>query len=394
MEERKIKHKYNVGDIINGLILTEQCYSKDKTGINKKAYKYTYLVCGYNCGEYYKKGIYHKEHMIMENNLSHGAGCAICSKNGFVAPSINSIHVLSPEMEKFLKNKDDAIKYTPKSNEQIPCICPDCGKEYIRSCFKIHEYGVPCMCGDGFSYPEKFMFEVLRQLKVNFKPQYYLENSMFRYDFYLIDYNIILEVNGIQHYKQKWERDEVENDAIKKEFAFSCGFNDDNYIVLDCRESNLQFIKESILNSKLNCILDCSVIDFSRCAEFASNNLVMEASRLWNLNKNIQEISDEMLLDKHTIISYLKQGNDIGWCSYKVGDGTKLYHKRKMENAIHSSGVVGVSWNKNIKKWNARIGVNGTRIDLGRFNNLDDAIAARKQAEEKYLSKYLLQKNN
>lgn len=388
MEKQKTKgYKYAVGNIVNGLIITEQCYKQDKSGFKKKAYKYKCPVCGYDCGEYYKKGVYHKEHMVMENNLGHGAGCAVCSKNGFVAPSINSIHALRPEIEIFLKNKDDAIKYAPKSDQKLECICPDCGKEYIRSCAKISDYGVPCACGDGFSYPEKFMFDALRQLKVNFKPQYYLEGSMFRYDFYLLDYNIILEVNGIQHYKQKWERNEVENDKKKKDFAFSCGYTDDNYIVLDCRESNIQFIKKSIMNSQLNKLFNCSSIDFIQCAEFASHNLVSEASKLWSSGKNIQEISQEMLLDKHTIISYLKQGNDIGWCIYQVGDGYQLYHQRRMESAINSSGVIGVTWHKKAKKWHVRICVNGTRIDFGKFDNLDDAIRARKEAEKKYLNK-------
>ena len=391
MEKQKTKHnqnhKYMVGDVVNGIIITELCYAKDKDGHNKKAYKYLCPICGYDCGEYYKKGMYHIEHMVFENNLSHGAGCVVCSKNGFVIPNINSIHALNPECEKLLKYKDDALKYAPQSSQKLECVCPDCGKEYLRSCAKIVNYGVPCVCGDGFSYPEKFIFNALQQLNVSFKPQYYLSGSIFRYDFYLIDYNIILEVNGIQHYKQKWDRDEVENDAKKKEFAFSCGFTDDNYIVLDCRESNLKFIKESVLNSKLNCIFDCSSIDFVQCAEFASSNLIAEASKLWNSGKNIQEISQEMLLDKHTIIAYLKQGDDIGWCAYQVGDGTQLYHQRRMKNAVKSSGVVGVSWDKRTKKWKARIGVSGSRIELGRFNDLSDAIFARKEAERKYLNK-------
>ena len=112
-----------------------------------------------------------------------------------------------------------------------------------------------------------------------------------------------------------------------------------------------------------------------------------EASKLWNNGLNIQEISNKMLLDKHTIISYLKQGNDIGWCSYKVGDGAQLYHKYRMENATNSSGVIGVSWDKRTKKWQSRIGIHGIRIELGRFEDLDDAILARKEAERQYLNK-------
>ena len=333
MEKQKIKynkkHLYEVGSIVNGLVITEQCYKQDKDGKLHKAYKYRCPICGYDCGAYYKKGIYHKEHMVTEKNLTHGAGCAICSKNGFVAPYINSIHALNPEVESFLKNKDDAMRYAPKSDQKLLCVCPDCGREYFRTCAKITYYGVPCVCGDGFSYPEKFIFNILQQLNVKFEPQYYLENSMYRYDFYLNEHNTILEVNGIQHYKQKWERNEVENDVNKKEFAFSCGFTEDNYIVLDCRESNLNFIKHSVVNSKLGSFLDFSNVNFEKCSEFASSNLVKEACKLWNNGKIVKEISEYLKLHKHTIISYLKQGNDIGWCLYTPGDGVKRYHKNK-----------------------------------------------------------------
>lgn len=330
MSERS--YLYNVGDVVNNLLITEQCIEKEKNRWSQKAYKYTCLKCGYDCGEYYKNGIHHEEHTISESNLKNGSGCAICSRNGFVAPNINSIHILRPDIEVFLKHKDDAIKYSPRSGHKLECICPDCGKEYIRSCAKISDYGVPCICGDGFSYPEKFVFDVLQQLEINFKPQYYLNDSMFRYDFYLIDYNVILEVNGIQHYKQKWERDEVENDKNKKDFAFSCGFTDNNYIILDCRESSLDFIKTSLLNSKLNEIFNFDNINFVKSAEFATSNLAKTASELWNNGNSVKDISENLKLHKHTIIAYLKQGNDNGWCSYAVGDGAKRYHKNKQNH--------------------------------------------------------------
>jgi len=46
-----------------------------------------------------------------------------------------------------------------------------------------------------------------------------------------------------------------------------------------------------------------------------------------------------------------------------------------------STGVIGVGWHGAAKKWQARIYENGKRIDLGRFENINDAIKARKQAE-------------
>lgn len=125
---------------------------------------------------------------------------------------------------------------------------------------------------------------------------------MFRYDFYLIDYDIILEINGIQHYQQKWDyRDEVENDKRKKEFAFSCGYTEDNYIVLDCRKSNIDFIKSSLFNSKLINIFDFNTVDFIKSSQFATGNLIKAACELWNNGDTIQDISTIMYLDKHTI---------------------------------------------------------------------------------------------
>lgn len=50
----------------------------------------------------------------------------------------------------------------------------------------------------------------------------------------------------------------------------------------------------------------------------------------------------------------------------------------------NTSGHPGVSWDKKNGKWLAKITVGGTTTNLGRFTNLDDAIAARKAAEQKY----------
>lgn len=317
-------YAYNIGDTVNGLLITEKGYILEgKT--HKKAYKYTCTVCGYDCGEYYKNGEYHKEHMIRESNLKHGAGCAICSRNGFVSPKINSLYAICPDIERFLIDRNDLYKYSPSSTNQIKCKCPDCGKEYIRSVYKLRQYGICCNCGDGFSYPEKFIHNMLDQLNIKFDPQFYIsKDSLLRYDFYLEEYKIILEVNGIQHYKEKWHtRDEFENDKKKKEFALSKGIKEENYIILDCRESNLEFIKSSVLNSKLNKIFDLSQIDFKKCSEYASSNLAKQASELWNNGNTIKDISMTMQLNKHTIIKYLKQGNDNGWCAYTQGDGMK-----------------------------------------------------------------------
>lgn len=50
----------------------------------------------------------------------------------------------------------------------------------------------------------------------------------------------------------------------------------------------------------------------------------------------------------------------------------------------NTSGVKGVSWNKEKEAWDAYIGIHGKRIRLGRYAKFEDAVKIRKEAEEKY----------
>lgn len=57
------------------------------------------------------------------------------------------------------------------------------------------------------------------------------------------------------------------------------------------------------------------------------------------------------------------------------------------KNTLHknsTSGHAGVSWDKNGKKWRASIKVKRIKYHLGSFKEIEDAIKARKDAEEHY----------
>lgn len=59
------------------------------------------------------------------------------------------------------------------------------------------------------------------------------------------------------------------------------------------------------------------------------------------------------------------------------GKNRKLYK-------TNSSGVSGVVFRKDSKKWRATISINGKKINLGSFISMSDAIKARKLAENYY----------
>jgi len=65
----------------------------------------------------------------------------------------------------------------------------------------------------------------------------------------------------------------------------------------------------------------------------------------------------------------------------------KKEYRKPMKNS--TSGALGVSWHKRIKKWQARISFQKRNYHLGYFKKLEDAVAARKKAEEKLFDNFL-----
>jgi hypothetical protein len=59
----------------------------------------------------------------------------------------------------------------------------------------------------------------------------------------------------------------------------------------------------------------------------------------------------------------------------------------------NTSGVKGVRWRKDTGKWTATIWVDKKCISLGCFTEFDNAVKARKEAEEKYFGDFSYEKS-
>ena len=71
-------------------------------------------------------------------------------------------------------------------------------------------------------------------------------------------------------------------------------------------------------------------------------------------------------------------------------DGTSVELLRSQTvHSNNSSGVSGVYWVKRQQRWAASIGFKGERYHLGLFDRFADAVAARKEAEQKYFGAFL-----
>jgi len=62
--------------------------------------------------------------------------------------------------------------------------------------------------------------------------------------------------------------------------------------------------------------------------------------------------------------------------------GENQRYKFKQNN--NTSGYPGVTWHKEKNKWLVRISLNGKQHNIGYFKNFNDAVIARKKAEEEY----------
>jgi hypothetical protein len=216
--------------------------------------------------------------------------------------------------------------------------CLRCGNVFDVFETKINKNKCP-ECIIRKSYPEKFIAELLKQLNVQFTKEKIFPWSRNiahinlkisgnkRYDFYFKFNNkkYLTEANGRQHYEEncfsscdgRTLNEEIENDRIKKELALSNGFNEKSYIVIDCRKSELEHIKNSILTSQLNEIFDLSKINWNNIHKNIYYTNIKPICDLFNggiINPKV--IGENFNLSQDTVRKYLKIGTKLGMCNY------------------------------------------------------------------------------
>ena len=71
-------------------------------------------------------------------------------------------------------------------------------------------------------------------------------------------------------------------------------------------------------------------------------------------------------------------------------NGTQISRlKGDTPNATNASGVRGVCLDRHSGKWRARLKFKGETVHLGYYDRLEDAVKARRQAEEDYYGEFL-----
>lgn len=373
--ERTVEHyyyKYNVSDIItskkSNLRILEKVLIYNNDNTNTKAYRYLCLNC-------YYIGV------ITEKSLTRGSSCSVCSGKTVVT-GINDINTTHPELSKYFCDNTIPLKNSYSIRKAFDVKCPNCGQIKHMRPRTIGTTGFACpKCGDGKSYPAKFLMSVLDQLNLEYDPEYYppwienIKDLVRLYDIYLPILNCIIEIHGPQHtiysfhIKSSTRRprtleEEKANDKLKEDLAAKNNIS--HYITIDAKKSELDWMKNSILNSELSNLISLENVDWKKCSADAMDTLVKDACNLWMQDLGITAICKMLHLSRKTVRIYLKKGAELDLCNYNPKDAMKESKLRTPRTFLNKAVVCLETGDifPSIKDASAATGANSINIGL------------------------------
>ena len=173
---------------------------------------------------------------ITPHHLLNGHGCKKCAskKVGDILRKDNDDFIL--ELEKISSTIRILSKYV-NSKTNVKCQCTICGNEWVATPNNLLK-GTGCiMCNHKQSKGEQKVQSILEDWQIGYISQYTYDdllgvnNGKLSYDFYLPRYNLLVEVQGIQHEKSvdifggdTQFKKQQEHDKRKREYAKSHGY--------------------------------------------------------------------------------------------------------------------------------------------------------------------------
>lgn len=205
----------------------------------KNGKRYTRWLCACDCG---------KESIVLTNNLRSGAikscGCKSPHKlqnlSGQVFGKLTILKMVDPyvnpkgrrliryECQCECGNKVYELANTLRTGDVLSCGCSVMSKGEVKVAEWLDAHGIK--------------YDVHKSFSDCISTKGYRLN----FDFYLSEFNVLIECNGIQHYQsidffggEERLKTQQENDTLKRKYAHEHGFR---YLVLDCRKGRLKYI--------------------------------------------------------------------------------------------------------------------------------------------------------
>ena len=253
-----------------------------------------------------------------------------------------SVAITHPYTIQYFVDIQDAYKYASGSEKQVELKCPLCGTTRYLSIKKLCTRGFSCQqCSDGISWPEKFMFNILTQLGLDFiKEVTRIKNGFewvgnYRYDFYFNSggNGYFVEMDGGFHDKE----DVLMSDHKKDQLATEHNIR---MIRIDCKYGDTQkrfsYVKNNVLCSALKDIVDLSKIDFNIANYHAAESNLKIASDLWNDGYSVRQIAETICVSDSTVLRYLKNATELSLCDYNNSIAFKRSYKYRPWKIPHN----------------------------------------------------------
>ena len=301
-----------------------------------------------------------------DRNKYESRCCTICV-NKKVLKGYNDLFTTHPETASLLLNKEDGIKYTYGSKQRVNWKCLTCDEIIMdKSIDKVVSTGLSCpnCTSTSMRYPERLMYHFLKETNIEFIRQKSFEWSENKvYDFFIPSFSSIIETHGEQHYNGGFSsyggrtlEEEQENDMHKQNLATTHGI--DNYLVIDCRTSNFEYIKNNIINSKLSDLIDLNLVDWHKINLNSQASMNVDILNYWNAGLSLKEIIEETKISRNTVSKILQNYHRLGKCVYDVNRGRKKNLDKKSKRKIYQLD----SNLKPVKTWE---GLDSIQTELG-----------------------------
>ena len=267
------------------------------------------------------KQTFTKKRYAIANNKKD-VGCPVC-RNKLVVKGYNDLATTQPWMVKYFKNQEEAYCYTWGSHKKTLFRCPVCGDEKLMTIKNLYYQGFKChKCDSEISFPNRVARSLLETLQIDYIPEYSPQwCGKYAYDFYF-KYNnkeYIVEMDGsLGHgnsdFKHKQDVIGLQRDKIKDDLASEHNLD---MIRIDCKKSEIEYIKKNIISSKLSEIFDLSQIDWDEVFVKATDNLFLQICDYYNQGHIAKkDLCDKFKVSNSTIVKALHVCNDLGLCVY------------------------------------------------------------------------------
>ena len=301
--------------VLERLRMTERRY---------KGYRMRCLTCG-------------NDFEIREGNYNKGDRCPYCSGHKILA-GFNDLWTVRPDIAIDLTNPEDGYKYLPQSNKKVDFTCHICHSHLgYKTISDVYRNGLRCnSCGDKVSYPNKFLYNFLFDLGVDFSTEVVFDWCKFpsfndanvivsgRYDALIKNNNTIIEMDsGLGHGNKvytnsgKTPEEDIYKDQCKTTLAKENGYN---IIRINCcyydMTNQFKACRDGIINSTLNDMYDLSLIDWNSIDARCQKSILLDICNLYELGKSSGEIANILDKDLSSVIDYLHKGTEIGMCTY------------------------------------------------------------------------------